>query len=159
MVKQIHRVTLALARERLDDRFALHGWRPAPRSPLLEPAFLHDAQHGAAGDDQLVFGADASDRITAWKTASGDVAWQTEKLLYRGLGAPLSTPKAVIFGDSEGMVHFLSRDKGETLQRLPTDGSPIAARIFRVVSGGWIAETTAGRRAVRVDPAIMLRHE
>jgi outer membrane protein assembly factor BamB len=82
---------------------------------------------GVAGDDQLVFGADASDRITAWKTPSGDVAWQSEKLLYRGLGAPLATPKAVVFGDAEGIVHFLSRDKGETLLRFETDGSPIVA--------------------------------
>jgi outer membrane protein assembly factor BamB len=88
---------------------------------------------GVAADDQLVFGADASDRITAWKTGSGEVAWQSEKLLYRGLGAPLTTPRAVVFGDGEGVVHFLSRDKGDTLLRLTTDGSPIAAA--PVVSG------------------------
>lgn len=82
---------------------------------------------GVAADDQSVYGADASDRITAWKLASGEVAWQTEKLLYRGLAAPLATPKAVVFGDSEGIVHFLSRDKGETLLRVNTDGSAIAA--------------------------------
>ena len=41
-----------------------------------------------AGDAELLFGADASDRITAWKTPSGDVAWTSEALMYRGLGAP-----------------------------------------------------------------------
>ena len=106
---------------------------------------------GIAGDDQLVFGADASDRITAWKTASGDVAWQTEKLLYRGLGAPLSTPKAVIFGDSEGMVHFLSRDKGETLQRLPTDGSPIAAAPVMAGNTMLVVTRNGGLHAFRQD--------
>jgi len=55
---------------------------------------------GIAADDQFVFGADASDRITAWKMASGDVAWQSEKLLYRGLAAPLSTGKLLVFGDA-----------------------------------------------------------
>jgi outer membrane assembly lipoprotein YfgL len=82
---------------------------------------------GIAGDEQFVFGADATDRITAWKTASGDVAWQSEKFLYRGLAAPLSTGKLLVFGDAEGVVHFLSRDKGQTLLRLHTDGSPIVA--------------------------------
>jgi outer membrane protein assembly factor BamB len=95
---------------------------------------------GVAADEQLVFGADATDRVTAWKTASGEVAWQTEKFLYRGLSAPLSTPRAVVFGDAEGVVHFLSRDKGETLLRVNTDGSPIATA--PVVSGATLLVVT-----------------
>ncbi|HEV7914428.1 MAG TPA: outer membrane protein assembly factor BamB, partial [Albitalea sp.] len=95
---------------------------------------------GVAADEQYVFGADASDRITAWKTGSGDVAWQSEKYLYRGLGAPLSSGKTVIFGDSEGVVHFLSRDKGEALLRFATDGSPISAA--PVVSGSTMLVVT-----------------
>jgi len=82
---------------------------------------------GIAADAQFVFAADATDRITAWKTDSGDVAWTSEKLLYRELGSPLSTARAVVFGDSEGTLHFLSRDKGEALLRLSTDGSAISA--------------------------------
>jgi hypothetical protein len=35
--------------------------------------------------------------------------------------------KTVVFGDAEGMVHWLSRDSGETLLRLPTDGSAVVA--------------------------------
>lgn len=80
---------------------------------------------GVAADADYVFGADASGRITAWKLATGEVAWQSEKLLYRGLAAPTTTGKMVVFGDAEGIVHFLSRDKGETMLRLTTDGSPI----------------------------------
>ena len=95
---------------------------------------------GVAADEQFVFAADASDRITAWKTGSGDVAWSSEKLLYRGLGAPLSTGKTVIFGDAEGTVHFLSRDKGEAQLRLNTDGSAISAA--PVVSGSTILVVT-----------------
>ena len=41
-----------------------------------------------AGDLELIFGADASDRLTAWRTASGDVAWTSEALMFRGLGPP-----------------------------------------------------------------------
>jgi len=95
---------------------------------------------GVAADDKFVFGADASDRVTAWTMASGDVAWQSEKLLYRGLGAPLATGRALVFGDSEGVVHFLSRDGGETLLRLTTDGSPIVAA--PVVSGTTLLVVT-----------------
>jgi len=77
------------------------------------------------GDAQLVVGADASDRITAWRADTGDLAWTTESLRYRGLSGPLVLGRTVIFGDAEGQVHFLDRADGKTLLRLPTDGSPV----------------------------------
>lgn len=106
---------------------------------------------GIAVDERFVFGADASDRITAWTVKSGEVAWQSDKLLYRGLGAPLSTPQAVVFGDAEGIVHFLSADKGEALLRITTDGSPVAAA--PVVSGSTMLVVTrnGGLFAVRAQ--------
>jgi outer membrane assembly lipoprotein YfgL len=82
---------------------------------------------GLGGDQQFVFGADASGRITAWSTTNGDVAWTNERFLHRELSAPLSIGKSVVFGDLEGYVHFLARDSGTTLLRLPTDGSAVAA--------------------------------
>ena len=85
-----------------------------------------------AADRDFVFAGDASDRITAWK-ANGDVAWTSDKLLYRSLSAPLSVGKTVVFGDADGVLHFLARDSGEALLRLSTDGSPIVAQ--PVVSG------------------------
>jgi outer membrane protein assembly factor BamB len=95
---------------------------------------------GVAADDQYVFGADASDRINAWRVGAGELAWTSEKLLYRGLGAPLAVGQTVVFGDSEGTVHWLSRDKGETVLRLPTDGSAIA--VAPVVSGATMLVVT-----------------
>jgi outer membrane protein assembly factor BamB len=77
------------------------------------------------GDEQLVFGADASDRITAWRTPNGEVAWTSEAFLHRGLSGALGAGKTVVFGDVEGQVHFLSREDGQTLLRLPTNGSPV----------------------------------
>ena len=80
-----------------------------------------------AADADFVFAGDASDRITAWKI-NGDAAWTYDKLLYRNLSAPLSTGKTVVFGDGDGMLHFFSRDTGEALLRLTTDGSAIVAQ-------------------------------
>lgn len=87
--------------------------------------------NGLAADLDHVYAADASDRITAWKRATGDVVWTSERLRYRGLSAPLTLGGAVAFGDVEGQIHFLSGDKGEPLLRLPTDGSPIVAPLVR----------------------------
>lgn len=95
---------------------------------------------GVAGDAEFVFAADASDRLTAWKAGSGDVAWSSDKLQYRGLGAPLSVGKTVVFGDADGMVHWLSRETGEPQLRLTTDGSPIVGA--PVVSGSTMLVVT-----------------
>lgn len=80
---------------------------------------------GVGADAQMVAGVDASDRVTAWRTGDGSVAWTVEKLLYRNLTAPLAVGKAFVLGDIEGMVHWFARDSGEAVLRLPTDGSAI----------------------------------
>ena len=92
------------------------------------------------GDSELLFGADASDRMTAWKTDSGLVAWTSEALLYRGLSAPVVQGASVVYGDADGTVHWLSRDKGEAHLRLPTDGSAVTAP--PVVSGAMLLIVT-----------------
>lgn len=77
------------------------------------------------GDAKHLVGADASDRLTAWRIATGDVAWTSEKLLFRGLSGATVVGPVVAFGDIEGQVHFLSIETGETQLRLPTDGTPV----------------------------------
>jgi len=92
------------------------------------------------GDDGRVYGADASDRITAWNAASGDIVWTHERLLNRGLSGAVAAGPGVVFGDAEGFVHFLAGSSGETLQRLPTDGSAVVGT--PVVAGGILLVTT-----------------
>jgi outer membrane protein assembly factor BamB len=60
--------------------------------------------------------------------ANGEVAWSNERFLHRSLSGPRALDRAVVFGDGEGYVHFLARDSGETLQRLPTDGSAVVGK-------------------------------
>ncbi len=92
------------------------------------------------GDRDYLFGADASDRMTAWRTDSGAVAWTSEALLYRGLSAPAVHGASLVYGDSEGTVHWLSRDKGEAQLRLPTDGSAVVGQ--PVVAGSTLLVVT-----------------
>jgi outer membrane protein assembly factor BamB len=96
--------------------------------------------NAVAGDAERVFGADASDRITAWRAASGDVLWTQEKLLHRVLSGALAVGPVVVFGDSEGWVHFISAANGEQLQRLPTDGKAIVGT--PVLAGNTLLVTT-----------------
>lgn len=95
---------------------------------------------GVAADAEFVFAADASDRLTAWKASSGELAWASDKLQYRGLGTPLSVGKTVVFGDADGTVHWLARETGEAQLRLPTDGSAIIGA--PVVSGSTMLVVT-----------------
>jgi outer membrane protein assembly factor BamB len=93
-------------------------------------------------DAELVFGADASDRISAWKAATGDVAWTNEKLLYRGLSGAVALGSSVVFGDEEGYVHFFAAATGEQQLRLPTDGKAVVGT--PIVSGSTLLVITKG---------------
>ena len=95
-----------------------------------------------ASDGEFVFGADASDRITAWRAATGDVVWSSEKLLNRGLSGGLAIGPTVVFGDADGWVHFLSAATGEQQLRLPTDGKPIVGT--PALAGTTLLVTTQG---------------
>lgn len=92
------------------------------------------------GDEELIFGADATDRIVAWKTENGETVWNSERMLFRGLSAPASIGPTVAFGDFEGYVHFLDRKDGQTLLRLSTDGSPVVGK--PVLSGTTLLVVT-----------------
>ena len=85
-------------------------------------------QQAVGGDADFVFGGDSTDRLSAWRSGGGELAWTNERMLFRGLSAPLSAGKTVMFGDVEGQVHFLAREDGKTLLRLTTDGSPVVAQ-------------------------------
>ena len=97
-------------------------------------------QQALGGDAEFIFGADSTDRLSAWRAGGGDLVWANERLLYRGLSAPLSSGKTVMFGDVEGQVHFLAREDGRSLLRLPTDGSPVVAQ--PVLSGSTMLVVT-----------------
>ncbi len=93
-----------------------------------------------AGDASYLFGADASDRMTAWRMDGGVAAWTSEALLNHALSAPAVLGASVVFGESDGMLHWLSRDKGEAQLRLPTDSSGVAVPL--AVSGSTLLAVT-----------------
>ena len=90
----------------------------------------------------LLLGTDATGRLTAWRTPTGEVAWSQDLLLYRETTAPLLAGAVVVVGDLEGQVHFLSRQDGATQLRLPTDGTPVVGA--PVLSGTTLLVATRG---------------
>ncbi len=82
---------------------------------------------GIHGDGTYVFGAESDGKLLAWRQSDGERVWQSERLQYRGLTAPLVVGRSVAVGDEAGFVHLMSREDGTLLTRLVTDGSAIAA--------------------------------
>ena len=82
---------------------------------------------GVHGDDRRVFGSESDGVVQAWRRTDGERAWTTDVLRYRSLTAPLVVGRSLAIGDFAGLIHLLSREDGSLLNRLTTDGSPIAA--------------------------------
>ncbi|HMA08901.1 MAG TPA: outer membrane protein assembly factor BamB [Ramlibacter sp.] len=115
------------------------GCANAARGTVLwtKPA---NGNEGVSGDGKLVFGTEADGKVVAWKRENGERAWITDRLQYRGLTAPLALGRSVVIGDNTGLVHMLSREDGTPLNRLTTDGSPVAAA--PVVAGNTLVVVT-----------------
>ncbi len=99
-----------------------------------------NAAVGVHGDDRNVYGTESDGKVVAWRRADGERAWTTDRLQYRTLTAPLALGRSVVIGDSTGLVHLLSREDGTPLNRLSTDGSPIAAA--PLLAGGTLVVIT-----------------
>jgi outer membrane assembly lipoprotein YfgL len=106
---------------------------------------------GVAGDDRMVIGADNIDRLTAWRTIDGSVAWSGDSMLYRGLSGPALAGLSVVFGDSEGYVHWFGRDSGTPVARTRTDGSAIHVTPVRAGNVTLIVTEDGGLFAFRSE--------
>ena len=97
---------------------------------------------GVHGDDKRIFGTESDGVVQAWRRTDGERAWTTDVLRYRTLSAPLVVGRSVAIGDFAGIIHLLSREDGSLLNRLTTDGSPIAAA--PVLVGNTLVAVTRG---------------
>ncbi len=95
---------------------------------------------GVAVDEKYLFGTEGDGKIIAWRRADGERAWDSERLRYRELTAPLLIGRSIAVGDGSGLVHWLSRDDGSLLTRMATDGSAVATT--PVLAGGTLVVVT-----------------
>lgn len=86
-----------------------------------------DGSTGVDVDTQNVYAVESDGRILALDQNTGHVVWINEEFKWRELSAPLVFgARALVLGDSDGNVHFLSRQDGKVIGRLSTDRSGIA---------------------------------
>lgn len=105
---------------------------------------------GLSGDDRLLFGTEADGKVLAWSRTSGERAWVSERLKYRGLSAPLALGRSIVIGDESGLLHFLSREDGSALTRVTTDGTAVA--VAPVVAGDTLIVATRGGSVMAFRP-------
>jgi outer membrane protein assembly factor BamB len=93
--------------------------------PLWEKAF--SSTTGLAQDESTVVGGDDWSVVNAFDATGGNALWTNDKLKNREVSIPFLLGHAVVLGDYQGFVHFLSREDGTFVARMPTDGSAITA--------------------------------
>ena len=93
--------------------------------PVWEKAF--SSTTGVAQDENTVVGGDDWSVVSAFDATNGNQLWSNDKLKNREVSVPYLLGHAAVLGDYQGFVHFLSRDDGTFVARMPTDGSAITA--------------------------------
>jgi outer membrane protein assembly factor BamB len=83
---------------------------------------------GVAQDGRIVASADDFSTVTTFEAATGKELWATDQLRSRAVTAPVILGDAIVVGDYQGYVHFLSRDTGAFVARVKTDKKGITAR-------------------------------
>ncbi len=64
-----------------------------------------------------VFVSNSDDHLIAFSQESGSQVWKSEEYQYRQLTTPTPTGQALVVGDMEGFVHFISPSDGKTIAR------------------------------------------
>ncbi len=99
---------------------------------------------GLSGNANMVVAPLANGVVQAWRREDGERVWETERLKYRLLSAPLVTPKGIVIADSGGYVYVLSLADGSLLNRLKIDGEELSAAPV-AASGTYVLVSREGR--------------
>ena len=101
------------------------------------------ADVGPAMDQRYVFAADEVGSLAGFSRDTGGSLWRSTALRGRTLSSPVSFGRAVVVGDKEGYLHFLSREEGAMLARLSVGSQVRAAPI--VTGANLVVQTIDGK--------------
>jgi len=80
---------------------------------------------GLAVDRHHVYVVDDEDQVWALDRRNGASLWMQDKLKYRDLTAPALANNALVVGDFEGYLHWLSLDDGKIFARYQVHGDGV----------------------------------
>ena len=81
---------------------------------------------GVSGQDTLLVAPLSNGVVQAFNRSNGERVWDTERLKYRVLSAPLVTPRGVLVADNGGWLYLLSLADGALLNRIKLDSEELA---------------------------------
>ena len=99
---------------------------------------------GVSGNENLLIAPMSNGVVQAFNRINGERLWDTERLKYRILSAPLVTPRGVLVADNGGWLYLLSLADGALLNRIKLDSEELAtAPVF--AGGRYVVVTREGR--------------
>jgi outer membrane protein assembly factor BamB len=117
------------------------------------PLWTHDlsSYSGVALSASQIYAADADSNIWALDLRSGSSEWKQDGLKYRWVSAPAVQGDAVVVGDMEGFVHWMSISDGKFLARARLSKKPIQSAPLVVGDVVYIEDTGGEIGAFRVS--------
>jgi outer membrane protein assembly factor BamB len=82
---------------------------------------------GLTADASNVYVSDAKGDVWAFDAQSGAVLWRQTQLEARNITGPANQGNAIVVGDTEGYLHWLSKTDGHFVARVKTDNAGILA--------------------------------
>ncbi len=99
---------------------------------------------GVSGNETLLITPLSNGVVQALNRTTGERLWDTERLKYRILSAPLVTQRGVLVADNGGWLYLLSLADGALLNRVKLDSEELAtAPVF--AGGRYVVVTREGR--------------
>jgi outer membrane protein assembly factor BamB len=116
------------------------------------PLWTHDlsSYSGVALSASQVYAADADSSIWALDLRSGSSEWKQDGLKYRWVSEPAVQGDAVVVGDMEGFIHWLSISDGKFLARTRLAKTPIQSAPLVVGDVVYVEDTGGEIGAYRV---------
>jgi outer membrane protein assembly factor BamB len=100
--------------------------------------------YGLDADGSIVYLTQSNGAVYALDYSSGKTFWRQGDLQHRQTTAPLGLGRFAAFGDLEGWLHLLSRDDGDFIARVKTDGSASMPHLVSAGNNRVLMQTRGG---------------
>ncbi|MES9969742.1 MAG: outer membrane protein assembly factor BamB [Candidatus Thiodiazotropha sp.] len=99
-----------------------------------------------------VFVTDAADHVWSLDATNGATLWQQKKLHGRKLSAPAMVNDALVVGDFDGYLHWLSQEDGRQLARIRVGGDAIRLKPLVIDDIVYVMDEGGTLSALRAHP-------
>ena len=98
------------------------------------------------------FSTDDRRAVQALDRSNGTSYWKQDRLFLRQLTVPFPLGRQIAVVDIEGQVHFMDRESGALVGRVPTDPSGAVAPPVALPTGFLVQTRNGGLHAIALQP-------